>query len=251
MKRTLAIALAAALFIPAAAAAQDWPTKSVKIMVPFGPGSTPDMVARLIADRLQQKLGQTFVIENKPGASGNTRNRRGRQGRARRRHDRNFHRRTAGHQHVAVLQAALRSGQGHRADHAIGHATERAGDQHQPRRQFGAGAGGAAQARAGKIQFRLDRQRLAVAPRHGSDRAPQRDAGGAHPLSRLATGDDRRAARRRADGMPAGDLGDPACRIGQGEDPRGLHRQALCAAARYPDAEGDPGSTSRRMPGWG
>jgi tripartite-type tricarboxylate transporter receptor subunit TctC len=71
MKRTLAIALAAALFIPAAAAAQDWPTKSVKIVVPFGPGSTPDMVARLIADRLQQKLGQTFVIENKPGASGN------------------------------------------------------------------------------------------------------------------------------------------------------------------------------------
>ena len=53
------------------AAAQDWPTKTVKIVVPFGPGSTPDMVARLIADRLQQKLGQTFVIENKPGASGN------------------------------------------------------------------------------------------------------------------------------------------------------------------------------------
>ena len=55
----------------APAAAQDWPTKTVKIVVPFGPGSTPDMVARLIADRLQQKLGQSFVIENKPGASGN------------------------------------------------------------------------------------------------------------------------------------------------------------------------------------
>jgi tripartite-type tricarboxylate transporter receptor subunit TctC len=40
-------------------------------VVPFGPGSTPDMVARLIADRLQSKLGQSFVIENKPGASGN------------------------------------------------------------------------------------------------------------------------------------------------------------------------------------
>ena len=71
MKKTLAVVLAAALFIPAAAAAQEWPTKTVKIVVPFGPGSTPDMVARLIADRLQQKLGQTFVIENKPGASGN------------------------------------------------------------------------------------------------------------------------------------------------------------------------------------
>jgi tripartite-type tricarboxylate transporter receptor subunit TctC len=50
---------------------QEWPNKSIKIVVPFGPGSTPDIVARLIADRLAQKLGQTFVIENKPGASGN------------------------------------------------------------------------------------------------------------------------------------------------------------------------------------
>ncbi|MCC6777879.1 MAG: tripartite tricarboxylate transporter substrate binding protein [Hyphomicrobiales bacterium] len=50
---------------------QEWPTRTVKIIVPFGPGSTPDMMARLIADRLQSKLGQSFVIENKPGASGN------------------------------------------------------------------------------------------------------------------------------------------------------------------------------------
>jgi tripartite-type tricarboxylate transporter receptor subunit TctC len=50
---------------------QEWPNKSVRIVVPFGPGSTPDIVARLIAERLAQKLGQAFVIENKPGASGN------------------------------------------------------------------------------------------------------------------------------------------------------------------------------------
>src|SRR4029077_461820 len=52
MKRTLPVALAAALFIPAAAAAQEWPTKTVKIVVPFGPGSTPDMGARVIDARL-------------------------------------------------------------------------------------------------------------------------------------------------------------------------------------------------------
>ena len=40
--------------------------------MPFGPGSTPDVIARLIADHLQTKLGQPFVIENKPGAGGNT-----------------------------------------------------------------------------------------------------------------------------------------------------------------------------------
>src|SRR5258707_14731261 len=53
------------------AVAQEWPTRAVKLYVPFGPGSTPDMVARVIADRLAQKLGQPFVVEDKPGASGN------------------------------------------------------------------------------------------------------------------------------------------------------------------------------------
>jgi tripartite-type tricarboxylate transporter receptor subunit TctC len=55
----------------AQAVAQEWPTRAVKLYVPFGPGSTPDMVARVIADRLAQKLGQPFVVEDKPGASGN------------------------------------------------------------------------------------------------------------------------------------------------------------------------------------
>jgi tripartite-type tricarboxylate transporter receptor subunit TctC len=52
--------------------AQAWPAKTVRIVVPFGPGSTPDIVARLIADGLQQKYPTSaFVIENRPGASGN------------------------------------------------------------------------------------------------------------------------------------------------------------------------------------
>jgi tripartite-type tricarboxylate transporter receptor subunit TctC len=69
--RSLALALFALWLGLGSAPAQDWPGKSVRIVVPFGPGSTPDMVARLIADRLAQKLGHAFVIENKPGASGN------------------------------------------------------------------------------------------------------------------------------------------------------------------------------------
>lgn len=72
MKRPIALALIGLLAVATPSAAQDWPTKPVKVMVPFGPGSTPDVVARLIADHLQKSLGQPFVIENKPGASGNT-----------------------------------------------------------------------------------------------------------------------------------------------------------------------------------
>ena len=70
LKRPIGAALAILLgTLPSIA--QEWPTKPVHVVVPFGPGSTPDVVARLIADHLQKKLGQPFIIDNKPGASGN------------------------------------------------------------------------------------------------------------------------------------------------------------------------------------
>jgi tripartite-type tricarboxylate transporter receptor subunit TctC len=68
------IALTALLLLAGAVPglAQDWPAKTVKIVVPFGAGSTPDIVARLIADQLGQKYpSSVFLVENKPGASGN------------------------------------------------------------------------------------------------------------------------------------------------------------------------------------
>src|ERR1700723_3241667 len=71
MRRGVLAALAI-LFGTLSASAQDWPTKSVRIIVPFAAGATPDLVARLIADYLHDKLGQAFIVENKPGASGNT-----------------------------------------------------------------------------------------------------------------------------------------------------------------------------------
>jgi tripartite-type tricarboxylate transporter receptor subunit TctC len=75
MRAVGAITLAGLLFglapAPAQALTETWPAGTVRIVVPFAAGATPDMVARLVADRLQKKLDQTFVIENKPGASGN------------------------------------------------------------------------------------------------------------------------------------------------------------------------------------
>jgi tripartite-type tricarboxylate transporter receptor subunit TctC len=75
MKSLVTKSLVLALFWLCAAApasAQDWPAKAVRIIVPFAAGATPDTIARLLADRLQQKLGQNFIVENKPGASGMT-----------------------------------------------------------------------------------------------------------------------------------------------------------------------------------
>jgi tripartite-type tricarboxylate transporter receptor subunit TctC len=71
MKRIAAVAYAI-LFGAFSAAAQDWPARTVKIIVPFAAGATPDVVARLIAEYLRDKSGQTFIVENRPGASGNT-----------------------------------------------------------------------------------------------------------------------------------------------------------------------------------
>jgi tripartite-type tricarboxylate transporter receptor subunit TctC len=53
------------------ASAQGYPTRTVRLIVPFGPGGAPDILARLIGQWLSDRLGQTFVVENRPGASGN------------------------------------------------------------------------------------------------------------------------------------------------------------------------------------
>lgn len=52
--------------------AQSWPSRNVRVIVPFAPGSTPDSVGRIVAEKFQAKFGTPFVVENKPGASGNT-----------------------------------------------------------------------------------------------------------------------------------------------------------------------------------
>jgi tripartite-type tricarboxylate transporter receptor subunit TctC len=52
--------------------AQEWPQRTVTIVVPFIAGSTPDSIARIVAERLAARLGQPVVVENRPGASGNT-----------------------------------------------------------------------------------------------------------------------------------------------------------------------------------
>lgn len=74
MKRRHALlaapALAAAFLLPGAAAAQDYPTKTVKIVAPVQPGGGVDLVARTVAEQLTRSLGQTFIVENLSGGGG-------------------------------------------------------------------------------------------------------------------------------------------------------------------------------------
>ena len=70
-RRSLLQAALAAATVPRIAQAQAWPQKSIRFIVPYIPGSAPDVLARTLAERLTAALGQSLVIENRPGAGSN------------------------------------------------------------------------------------------------------------------------------------------------------------------------------------
>ena len=71
LQRRQALALLAAGAASPWTHAQDrWPAKPVRVVVPFGPGGVADLTARAVGDQLSKQLGQTFVIDNRPGAGG-------------------------------------------------------------------------------------------------------------------------------------------------------------------------------------
>jgi len=69
LSRRTVLALPALAALPAVAQA-DYPTKTIRIIVPFAPGGSGDITSRLIAKYIEDKTGQPFVVENKPGANG-------------------------------------------------------------------------------------------------------------------------------------------------------------------------------------
>ena len=64
------LAWAAALCVASAAGAQSWPTKPVRVVIPWPPGGSNDAVGRIVMQKVGEALGQQFVVDNRPGASG-------------------------------------------------------------------------------------------------------------------------------------------------------------------------------------
>ena len=69
-RRGLLAAIACTLFASPFARAGDWPARPVRVIVPIGPGSAPDVIARVLAEKLGQIWNQGVVVENRPGAGG-------------------------------------------------------------------------------------------------------------------------------------------------------------------------------------
>lgn len=69
-RRILTIAALSWVAAPSPALAQQWPDKPIRLVVPAPPGGVSDLVARLLAEQLRPNLGQTILVDNKPGASG-------------------------------------------------------------------------------------------------------------------------------------------------------------------------------------
>ena len=90
---TSALAAAAALGMPHVARAQAYPSRPVRMILPFAAGGVADATSRLAADKLGEKLGQRFVVENMPGPGGIAAGARDDHRRARRLYARSHHQR--------------------------------------------------------------------------------------------------------------------------------------------------------------
>jgi hypothetical protein len=230
--------LLAVLAFGGVASAQDWPTKTVRIVVPFGPGSTPDVVARLVADGLQQKYpASVFVVENKPGASGNL--------------------------GTDIVAKAVPDGStlgvsigGPLAINALLFSRL----PYDPRKDIepitqliiqpsvlavnpALGVNSVAELVAllrknpSKYNF-ASIGNGSLSHRHGSDRAQSRRPVGARALPQFAAGHHGGDPQRCADRLSSGDSGHPAGRNGRRQDSRRLYRAALSLFAGRADAEG-------------
>ncbi len=227
------------LAVAAPSFAQSWPPRTVRFVVPFGAGSTPDVLMRVIADELGKKYaGSSFIIENKAGASGNL----GTDAVAKAPPDGATLGISIGGPLAinTLLFAKLPYDPGTDIEAVSQLVTQASILAVNP----SLGVNSVAELVAllkkepGKVQLCVDRQWLTVASGDGSVGDQSGHQAGPRALPGLAGGDHFGDPRRHANGVPACDFRHATGRRGQGEDARGFDRDALDLFARRADAQG-------------
>ena len=210
----------------------------MKLIVPFAAGSTPDVTRRMLTDYLQNKFGQTFIVENRPGASGNT----GTDAVAKAEPDGY----TLGMSILGPLgiNAILFGQLPYDPAKDLSFVTMLVTQPNALAVNTGLGVNTVPEliallkANPGKYNYgSIGNGSLS----HMSMEAIVLKAGSkmVHvPYRRLARRDDRADARRRADGQPSGDRGNAACGERSGENPCDLDGRAVRTDARHSDADG-------------
>ena len=197
---------AACCALPALAAAQEFPTKPIKLIVPFPPGGPNDIIARVVGQRMSELIKQPVVIDNRGGQGGVL----GTDAVAKAAPDGY----TIGIVSASALvinpsmeKVAYDVAEGFRAGHAGGDRAGNAGGREQRARQEHGRAGRARQGAARQAQFRLRRRRRPAASCRRIVQAHRQDRHRARALSRRGARDQRSARPAGADGVPrpAGD----------------------------------------------
>ena len=216
------------LLMPAPVAAQDFPTKPIKLIVPFPPGGPNDIIARMVGQRMSELTKQPVVIENRSGQAGVL----GTDAVAKAAPDGYtigiVERERARHQPLHGKDP-LRRRQGSRAGHAHRDGAGDAGGRQQRSRQQHGRADRARQGAARQAQFRLRRHRRPAASGRRTVQADRKDRHRACALSGRCARDQRPARPAGADDIPRS-AGDPAAYQG---------RHAAADRARRPHARAD------------
>ena len=174
--------------------ALDYPTRPVRLVVGFPAGGSADIVARIVAQALTERMGQTFIVDNKPGAGSNLGTEAGRARRARRLHA-DGRQRFQRDQSDALQEAQLRPAQGPRPGRQHRRRAERHGHQSRHAGEDRSGVHRLRQGQSRQDQHGLGRHRLVAACGGRTVQDDDRRRHAAHALSRRRAGD-RRSARR-------------------------------------------------------
>ena len=141
----------------APAAADDYPSRSIRLIIPFAPGGSNDVVGRIIANQLGQKLGQQVFVDNRPGAGGVVGSDLAAKADARRLYALDHFHRACGRS--LALQGAVRPDQGFRPGQHSRHRHQCAHRQSESAGPFGEGIARSRQGEAGRPELRLRRHR--------------------------------------------------------------------------------------------